>query len=79
MDPSNVAAAAAAAAAAASWQGDAPCAYFYLDPYSRPAEKREGAWMEEVSRLKLRQKIRMLARTVLCSLEEHPWPPPFAK
>ncbi|CAL5226728.1 g9581 [Coccomyxa viridis] len=23
-------------------------AYFYLDPYSRPAEKRGGAWMDEV-------------------------------
>ena len=26
----------------------APLAYFYLDPYSRPAEKRGGAWMDEV-------------------------------
>lgn len=25
-----------------------PKAYFYLDPYSRPAEKRGGAWMDEV-------------------------------
>jgi len=25
-----------------------PVAYFYLDPYSRPAEKRGGAWMDEV-------------------------------
>jgi len=25
-----------------------PTAYFYLDPYSRPAEKRGGAWMAEV-------------------------------
>eukprot|EP00961_Rhodomonas_salina_P157154 2115767-Rhodomonas_salina.4 len=24
-----------------------PAAYFYLDPYSRPAEKRGGAWMGE--------------------------------
>ena len=23
-------------------------AYFYLDPYSRPAEKQSGAWMGEV-------------------------------
>jgi hypothetical protein len=30
-------------------QGDKPRAYFYLDPYSRPAEKRGGAWMAEVS------------------------------
>ena len=26
-----------------------PKAYFYLDPYSRPAEKRGGAWMDEVA------------------------------
>lgn len=26
----------------------APIANFYLDPYSRPAEKRGGAWMDEV-------------------------------
>ena len=25
-----------------------PKAYFYLDPYSRPEEKRGGAWMAEV-------------------------------
>lgn len=29
-------------------QGAQPRAYFYLDPYSRPAEKRGGAWMAEV-------------------------------
>ncbi|MEM9806741.1 MAG: M3 family metallopeptidase [Cyanobacteria bacterium P01_D01_bin.56] len=27
--------------------GGEPMAYFYLDPYSRPAEKRGGAWMDE--------------------------------
>ena len=25
-----------------------PRAYFYLDPYTRPAEKRGGAWMDDV-------------------------------
>lgn len=30
-------------------QGGKPKAYFYLDPYSRPAEKRGGAWMDEVA------------------------------
>ena len=25
-----------------------PVAYFYLDPYSRPHEKRQGAWMDSV-------------------------------
>ncbi|KAI3432836.1 hypothetical protein D9Q98_010420 [Chlorella vulgaris] len=29
-------------------KGGRPKAYFYLDPYSRPAEKRGGAWMDEV-------------------------------
>lgn len=29
-------------------QNSSPRAYFYLDPYSRPAEKRGGAWMAEV-------------------------------
>jgi oligopeptidase A len=28
-------------------QSGNPLAYFYLDPYSRPAEKRGGAWMDE--------------------------------
>ncbi|KAJ6971439.1 cytosolic oligopeptidase A [Populus alba x Populus x berolinensis] len=27
---------------------DSPIAYFYFDPYSRPSEKRGGAWMDEV-------------------------------
>jgi oligopeptidase A len=27
-------------------ENGAPLAYFYLDPYSRPAEKRGGAWMD---------------------------------
>ncbi len=31
-------------------QGGKPLAYFYLDPYSRPAEKRDGAWMDDVVR-----------------------------
>ena len=26
-----------------------PKAHFYLDPYSRPEEKRGGAWMDEVA------------------------------
>jgi oligopeptidase A len=32
-------------------------AYFYLDPYSRPAEKRGGAWMDDcISRAKIREE-----------------------
>lgn len=30
-------------------QGSAPKAHFFLDPYSRPEEKRGGAWMDEVA------------------------------
>ena len=29
-------------------QTGSPRAYFYLDPYTRPAEKRGGAWMDDV-------------------------------
>ncbi len=29
-------------------KGGVPAAYFFFDPYSRPAEKRSGAWMNEV-------------------------------
>lgn len=48
----------AADGVAATWDKDVmlfrvlkngkPKAYFFLDPYSRPAEKRGGAWMDEV-------------------------------
>ena len=31
------------------YEGDEPIAGFYLDPYSRPADKRGGAWMAECS------------------------------
>ncbi|XP_072966459.1 probable cytosolic oligopeptidase A [Typha angustifolia] len=34
-----------------------PVAYFYFDPYSRPSEKRGGAWMDEVF-----SRSRVLAR-----------------
>ncbi|AFY56720.1 oligopeptidase A [Rivularia sp. PCC 7116] len=34
-----------------------PIAYFYLDPYSRPAEKRGGAWMDTcLNRHKIEEK-----------------------
>ncbi|CAH2043321.1 unnamed protein product [Thlaspi arvense] len=34
-----------------------PVAYFYFDPYSRPSEKRGGAWMDEVA-----SRSRVMAR-----------------
>ncbi|GAV74746.1 Peptidase_M3 domain-containing protein [Cephalotus follicularis] len=36
-----------------------PIAYFYFDPYSRPSEKRGGAWMDEVV-----SRSRVLSRNV---------------
>jgi oligopeptidase A len=47
-------------------------AYFYLDPYSRPAEKRGGAWMADcVSRAKLTDidgsKVRLPVAYLICN------------
>jgi oligopeptidase A len=49
-----------------------PIAYFYLDPYSRPAEKRGGAWMADcVSRAKLTDvdgsKVRLPVAYLICN------------
>ncbi len=49
-----------------------PIAYFYLDPYSRPAEKRGGAWMADcVSRAKLTDvdghKVRLPIAYLICN------------
>ncbi|MDJ0702950.1 MAG: M3 family metallopeptidase [Leptolyngbyaceae cyanobacterium MO_188.B28] len=49
-----------------------PLAYFYLDPYSRPAEKRGGAWMDEcVNRAKIPQKdgaaVRLPVAYLICN------------
>ena len=29
--------------------GDSPCGWLYLDPYSRPGEKNNGAWMNDLN------------------------------
>ncbi len=43
-------------------------AYFYLDPYSRPAEKRGGAWMNDcVGRAKLAQGVRLPVAYLICN------------
>ncbi|GBG65612.1 hypothetical protein CBR_g51495 [Chara braunii] len=52
-------------------QGE-PLAFFYLDPYSRPAEKRGGAWMDEVvgrSRLLAlpNESVRLPVAHVVCN------------
>ena len=51
---------------------DKPIAYFYLDPYSRPAEKRGGAWMDEcINRGKILQaegsSIRLPVAYLVCN------------
>lgn len=43
-------------------------AYFYLDPYSRPAEKRGGAWMDEcVNRARIGDKVRLPVAYLICN------------
>ncbi len=43
-------------------------AYFFLDSYSRPAEKRGGAWMNDcVSRQKLATKVRLPVAYLVCN------------
>ncbi|MDZ8186614.1 MAG: M3 family metallopeptidase [Nostoc sp. ChiSLP02] len=49
-----------------------PIAYFYLDPYSRPAEKRGGAWMDVcINRAKVRENgisvIRLPVSYLICN------------
>ncbi|NEP16767.1 MAG: M3 family metallopeptidase [Leptolyngbya sp. SIO4C1] len=49
-----------------------PIAYFYLDPYSRPAEKRGGAWMGDcINRTKVRtaagEQIRLPVAYLVCN------------
>ncbi|ERN41816.1 Zn-dependent oligopeptidase [Rubidibacter lacunae KORDI 51-2] len=46
----------------------AAIAYFYLDPYSRPAEKRGGAWMDEcINRAKLATATRLPVAYLICN------------
>ena len=43
-------------------------AYFYLDPYSRPSEKRGGAWMDEcLTRAKLADGLRLPVAYLVCN------------
>ncbi|HLP87364.1 MAG TPA: M3 family metallopeptidase [Nostocaceae cyanobacterium] len=49
-----------------------PIAYFYLDPYSRPAEKRGGAWMDNcINRAKVKENgktsIRLPVAYLICN------------
>ncbi len=43
-------------------------AYFYLDPYTRPAEKRGGAWMDDcIGRSKTPDGIRLPVAYLICN------------
>ncbi|MGB3693531.1 MAG: M3 family metallopeptidase [Spirulinaceae cyanobacterium] len=43
-------------------------ASFYLDPYSRPSEKRGGAWMDEcLIRAKLKEGVRLPVAYLVCN------------
>ncbi len=53
-----------------------PIAYFYLDPYSRPAEKRGGAWMDVcVGRAKITEDGTTITRQPVAYLVCNQTPP----
>ncbi|BFM39740.1 M3 family metallopeptidase [Synechocystis sp. LKSZ1] len=53
-----------------------PLAYFYLDPYSRPAEKRGGAWMDIcINRAKLQKEGQPMLRLPVAYLVCNQTPP----
>lgn len=53
-----------------------PIAYFYLDPYSRPAEKRGGAWMDEcITRAKITENGASTLRLPVAYLQCNQTPP----
>ncbi|PZV08231.1 MAG: peptidase M3 [Leptolyngbya sp.] len=48
--------------------GGDPIAHFYLDPYSRPAEKRGGAWMDDcINRGKINDQVRLPVAYLVCN------------
>lgn len=49
-------------------EAGAAIAHFYLDPYSRPAEKRGGAWMDDcIGRGKFGSKVRLPVAYLTCN------------
>ncbi|MBW4576975.1 MAG: M3 family metallopeptidase [Aphanothece sp. CMT-3BRIN-NPC111] len=53
-----------------------PIAYFYLDPYSRPAEKRGGAWMDDcIGRAKIAEDGKPTTRLPVAYLVCNQTPP----
>lgn len=50
-----------------------PIAYFYLDPYSRPENKRSGAWMDScIPKCKINHKLHLPVAYIVCNFT-----PPF--
>jgi oligopeptidase A len=57
-----------------------PIAYFYLDPYSRPADKRGGAWMNDcVGRAKMTVEGKLTTRLPVAYLICNQTPPVDSK
>lgn len=49
-------------------EGGSAIAHFYLDPYSRPAEKRGGAWMDEcINRGRMGNQVRLPVAYLVCN------------
>ncbi|MGB7440733.1 MAG: M3 family metallopeptidase [Coleofasciculaceae cyanobacterium] len=57
-------------------EAGSPIAYFYLDPYSRPAQKRGGAWMDEcINRAKITEAGQVTTRLPVAYLVCNQTPP----
>ncbi|MGD1806423.1 M3 family metallopeptidase [Dapis sp. BLCC M126] len=57
-------------------ENNTPIAYFYLDAYSRPAEKRGGAWMDEcITRAKIVENGQTNLRLPVAYLQCNQTPP----
>ncbi|NES02821.1 MAG: M3 family metallopeptidase [Okeania sp. SIO2F4] len=57
-------------------ENNTPIAYFYLDAYSRPAEKRGGAWMDEcITRAKIVENGKSNLRLPVAYLQCNQTPP----
>ena len=57
-------------------ESGSPIAYFYLDPYSRPAEKRGGAWMNDcIGRAKVTENGELTTRLPVAYLVCNQTPP----
>lgn len=50
-------------------ESDSPCGWLYLDPYSRPGEKNNGAWMNDLNSRQLDSngKLKLPAAFIVCN------------